>query len=375
MRHPNILLWASALSGILLVGSTATTPALAKDYYAGKTITVLVGFSAGGGTDVTARIMARHLGKNIPGNPTVIVKNMPGGGGIKATNFLKDKGKPDGLTIVWGPWQPFAQIIKQRGMRFKYQEMTFIAGARSDPQVMFMRKDAVPGGATKPSDIMKATKNLRYAAIRPTIALSMFGRPALNLLGVKYRYVPGYKGGAKVRVATRSGEADLGVHGLTGYRSAIEPNQVKKGIVIGLFTAPVKDASGNYVRSKSVPELPHFLEVYKEINNGKMPSGPTWEFMKLFIDFYDLMSHGAFGPPNMNKAAAADLTKGFEATLRSDAFIVEHLKRTGGRLAPRSQERAISVFDKLSLVDPKLVAFTEKFLNPGGAKRKKKKKK
>ncbi len=342
-------------------------------YFTDKTITVLVGFSAGGGTDLTARILSRHLGKHIPGSPKVIVKNKPGGGGIKATNFLKDKGKPDGRTIIWGPWQPFAQIIKQRGMRFKYQEMTFIAGARSDPQVMFMRKDAIPGGATKSSDIMKATKVLRYAAVRPTISLSMFGRPALAMLGVKYRYIPGYKGGAKVRIATRSGEADLGVHGLTGYRSAIEPNQVKKGIVIGLFSTPVKDANGNYVRAKGIPELPHFLEVYKEVNNGKMPSGPHWDFMKLFIDFYDIMSHGAFGPPNMNKTATADLTRGFEATLRDDAFVKELLKSTGGRLAPRSRKSAMSVFRKLSQVDPKLVAFTKKFLNPGGKMMKKKK--
>ena len=201
----------------------------------------------------------------------------------------------------------------------------------------------------------------------------MFGRPALEMLGVKYRYVPGYKGGAKVRVATRSGEADLGVHGLTGYRSAIVPNQVKKGLVIGLFATPVKDAKGNYVRSESISELPHFLEIYKEINGGKMPSGPHWEFMKLFIDFYDFMSHAAFGPPTMNKEAAAALSKGFEATLRSKGFVDDLFKKTGGRLAPRSRKRAMSVFDRLSGVDPKLVAFTKKFLGSGGKKKKKKK--
>lgn len=362
-----------AIIAAAVIALHGTTMPAGAQYYKGKTITVLVGFSAGGGTDLTARIMAKHLGKNISGNPKVIVKNMPGGGGLKATNFIKDKGRPDGLTIVWGPWQPFAQITKQPGIRFRYQELTFIVGARSDPQVMFMRKDAVPGGASKPSDIMKATKVLRYAAIRPTVSLSMFGRPALELLGVKYRYIPGYRGGAKVRVATRSGEADLGVHGLTGYRSAIEPNQVNKGIVIGLFTAPVKNAQGKYVRYKGVSELPHFLEVYKEVNNGKMPSGPHWDFMKLFIDLYDLMSHAAFGPPNMNKAATASLAKGFEATLRGDAFVNELLKKTGGRLAPRSKQRALSVFDQLSEVDPKLVAFTKKFLKAGRKKKKKKK--
>ena len=341
-------------------------------YFSGKTVTVLVGFSAGGGTDVVVRLMAPHLSANIPGNPNVVVKNMTGGGGIKATNFLKDKGRPDGLTIIWGPWQPFAQIIKQRGMRFKYQEMTFIAGARSDPQVMFMRKDAIPGGASKSSDVMKAGRALRYAAIRPTIALSMFGRTALEILGVNYRYIPGYRGGAKVRVATRSGEADIGVHGLGGYRSAIEPNQVNKGVVIGLFATPVKDANGNYVRSEVVPELPHFLEVYKEVNQGKMPSGDHWDFMKLFIDLYDLMSHAAFGPPNMNSQATEDLSKGFEAMLRSDPFVKVLFEKTGGRMDPRSRAKALSVFDKLSHLDPKLVAFTQKYLGPIGKKKKKK---
>jgi tripartite-type tricarboxylate transporter receptor subunit TctC len=70
-----------------------------QDFYANKTIRIVVGFSPGGGMDIYARAIGRHLGKNIPGKPTVIVENMPGAGSLIAANYLFKQAKPDGLTI------------------------------------------------------------------------------------------------------------------------------------------------------------------------------------------------------------------------------------------------------------------------------------
>ena len=341
-------------------------------YYSGKTVTILVGFPAGGGADLIARVLAKHIGTNIAGNPKVIVKNMPGGGGIRATNFLKDKGKPDGLTIIWGPWQPFAQVVGQRGMRFKYDKMTFVGGARAAPSVMYVRKDALPKGAENVSGLLQSNKPIRYAAIRPTVFLSMFGRTALDLLGVKYKYVPGYKGGAKVWVAVQSGEGDLAVTSTANYRSSIVPNLVKKGIAVPLLAAPALDDAGNFVRSESLPELPHFLEVYKKVHNGKMPSGLQWEFMKLLVYSFNNLTLAAFGPPNMDKTATEALAKGFYATLSSELFIKELFKRAGVRQVPRTKKHAMSVFNQINNVKPEMVTFIKKFLGKGRKKRKKK---
>src|ERR671912_690134 len=73
-----------------------------QDFYSNKTLRIVVGFSPGGGMDIYARAIGRHLGKNIPGKPTVIVENMPGAGSLIAANYLYNQAKPDGLTI--GSW-------------------------------------------------------------------------------------------------------------------------------------------------------------------------------------------------------------------------------------------------------------------------------
>ena len=83
----------------LAITAAASTAALGQEFYQGKTIRVVVGFSAGGGFDAYSRTIARHLGKHIPGNPTVIVENMPGAGSLIAANHIYKVARPDGLTI------------------------------------------------------------------------------------------------------------------------------------------------------------------------------------------------------------------------------------------------------------------------------------
>ena len=86
---------AITLGAVVLVGEA---PVRAADYYAGKTVTILVGFPGGSPATAIARMVARQLPNHVPGKPTVIVKTMPGAGGLKASNFLAEKAKPDGLT-------------------------------------------------------------------------------------------------------------------------------------------------------------------------------------------------------------------------------------------------------------------------------------
>ena len=108
-------LWLRAVSaGVACL--LASIPAGAKDYYADKTLTMLVPNSAGGGLDLMIRSFARHFTKHIPGNPTIVVKNMPGGGGTRSLNFLYGKAKPDGLTINWGAWNAAGVVSGRKGI-------------------------------------------------------------------------------------------------------------------------------------------------------------------------------------------------------------------------------------------------------------------
>src|SRR3977135_4385865 len=119
-----------------------STHALAQpaDIYRGKTLTVIVGLEVGGTSDTFARTFATYLRQHIPGNPNIIVQNMPGGAGILATNFLFEKAKPDGLTVLWGPWDPLAQALGNQGMRARYEKFEFIGGT-GDTRVNYARTD------------------------------------------------------------------------------------------------------------------------------------------------------------------------------------------------------------------------------------------
>src|SRR3970040_1421577 len=87
------------LLALYLFNPVTVTPALAQEFYKGKTVRIVVGLSAGGGYDRAARIISRHLGKYVPGNPEIIVQNMPGAGSVIAANYVWGVAKPDGLTL------------------------------------------------------------------------------------------------------------------------------------------------------------------------------------------------------------------------------------------------------------------------------------
>jgi hypothetical protein len=358
----------------LIVVQAAPTSGFAEDYYEGKTITILVGFPAGGGSDVQARIYQRHLSKHIAGNPKIVVKNMPGGGSLKAQNYMAAKARNDGSIFMFSNFQPMGQLLGEPGVRFKYQDFTWLAAGAGAELIMYARTDAVPGGIKQPTDIMKA-KNLIFAAIRPTATLDLYGRITLDVLGVDFNYVPGYRGAAKFRAAILSGEANMGAIGTVGWRSAIEPNAAKKGIVKGLWHWPFSDGKGGWVKTVNVPEFPSFIDFYKKVH-GKEPSGQKWEALKFVLKLYGTISDMYIGPPNMNKDAAAALSKGLYAMLNDPAVKAEQKKAIGYAKRALPVSTAHKVIADMANADPKMVQFWKDYIASGrGAMPKQKKKK
>ena len=102
MRDVSRLLSACALVFATLLGGAAR--AEPEPFYKGKTISIVVGLEAGGTVDLFARVFAQVIQKHLKGQPVIVVQNMPGAGGLLATNYLAERAKPDGLTILWGPW-------------------------------------------------------------------------------------------------------------------------------------------------------------------------------------------------------------------------------------------------------------------------------
>ena len=383
MKQLYFVLFGGAAAVVLASSSPLVAPAYSAEYFAGKTITVLVGFGAGGGTDTISRTMLRQLPKHIPGNPKVVVRNLPGAGGNKSMNFVFEKAKPDGLTLAYSNLSPMSELLAVKGVRFKYGKYTWLLALKGAPLMMFARTDAVPGGLKKSSDIVKATK-LILPGLRPTVSLDLVSRPTLDLFGLKYTYVPGYRGASGIRPAIRRNEGNIAAHGLTGYRSGVAPNMGRNGTVKPLWYYPAKDAKGNYVKDPRIPEMPTIIEVYREAF-GKDPSGPYWDALNLAMGFRATASNGILAPPNTNKEATAALRKGLAGMIADPATTASLKKVTGWVMQAVPLKTALNVYSTLDQVDPKLVAFWKNYINEGakakkapknkrGGKRKRKKK-
>ena len=120
-----------AFAWLALAALSVPQPAAAQDFYAGKTLKIVVGLEAGGTVDAAARLFAPHLRKHIPGHPTIVIQNMPSAAGVGATNFIYEKAEPDGLTILYNSWDPLAQALGGEGLRARYENFEFLGGIGS----------------------------------------------------------------------------------------------------------------------------------------------------------------------------------------------------------------------------------------------------
>src|SRR6201991_4142768 len=239
----------AAIAGAIPLAA-AGQPAAAQpgDYYAGKTLRVVVGLEAGGTVDTFARTFAGYLRQHIPGNPTIIVQNMPGAGGKTATNYVFERAAPDGLTMLYGPWDPLAQALGDQGLRARYEKFEFLGGT-GDIRVIYGRRDMIPGGIKSPADIVKA-ETVVLGSLNNTDISGLLPHLALRTLDIKHKLVLGYRGGNDVFLALQRGEVNVHSTSITTFRG--RNAQFVKADGIGFaYLVPV-DGNGRYEVSKFI---------------------------------------------------------------------------------------------------------------------------
>jgi hypothetical protein len=348
------------LAALCVIGAA---PANAADYFKGRTVNLIVGFEPGGGVDVSARLFAQYFGKHIPGAPTVVVQNMPGGSAMKAHNYIFEAAKGDGENLMWGPWFPVSQILEQPGVRFKYQDFALVAAVSTSGYTVYVRKDVVPGGLKSGVDMLKA-QGLKFAGQNPFNSFDLMGRMSLELFDLRYGYITGYRGSAAIRAAVMKGEANIGVDSANGYRTGVEQTIVKPGIAVPVWSLPEQAADGRYLRPAALPEIPMVLDVYKEAF-GKEPEGIRWETMKLVMDYIASIGQVIVGPPSLNKQALADLRKGAYEAFADKDYLADQEKSMGSVSAGVDLARAEKTLRSLGTLKPELVAQLKKHVEAG----------
>ena len=293
------------------------TPALGRaqaPYFQGKTVTIIVGTGAGDLYDLYARGIALFMGKHLPGNPNIIVQNMPGAGHMIAANYVYNVAKPDGLTLgAINAGLYFEQLIGRAEVKFDWTKYNWIGNATKSPQVLYMRADAP----------FKSIEDVRTAKEPPkcgTTGMSNMGYFVPKLLeetvSAKFNVISGYQGGNEIDLGVERGEIQCRSLSTEAYFSR-EPFLTwrKNG-----FTREL--AQGGRVRIEkltSVPTIYELMDKYKTPESGRrlatalLASG---EFHRPYM-----------APPKMRPEVVKMLRDAFNKTMKDPDFIAEAKKK------------------------------------------------
>jgi tripartite-type tricarboxylate transporter receptor subunit TctC len=182
-------------------------------FYKDKTIRIIVGFTSGGIYDQYARLLARHMGKYIPGNPTIIVQNMPGAGSLTATNYVYGVAKPDGLTLgMPGSGIYLDQLLARQEVMFDVGKLGWLASVDQRDLMLYMRADA-PWKTIE--DVMNSKEQPKCGATGSSDLTSIVSNILEETLGAKFQEVRGYPGGVEIDLAIEKGEIHCRGTGIT----------------------------------------------------------------------------------------------------------------------------------------------------------------
>lgn len=245
---------------LMSLGVAALLPlaAAAQPSFSGKTVTIIVGYKAGGGYDATARLLARHLPKHIPGKPTVIVQNMPGANSIIAANHVYNVAKPDGLTIAtFNRNLPIAQLTKVEGVKYDVTKFQWIGSAANESTILAIRTD-LPYKTF--DELRKAKETVVIGSTGPGANTHDFPLLLKEVLGLNFKIVSGYSSSADIMLAVERKEVDGRAGSYTSLRPFIDRNLVRpvvraRSTEPGIEKLPVDEELAPNARTKAIMAL------------------------------------------------------------------------------------------------------------------------
>ncbi len=312
------------------------------NFYEGKTIKFVVGYQSGDSHDLWARAYARHMGKHIPGNPTFIVQNITGAGSMVAANYIYNVARPDGLTMgTFSPGLYLAQVTGSKEVKFDWAKLTWIGSPEQNGNVLFMRADA-PYKSIE--DIRKAAEPPKCSATGVGTSGHLIPRLLEETLGLKFRLVTGYPGGAEQDLAMERGEVQCRAITIAAYFSR-EPfiGWYKKGFVRFLIQTSRK----RHPKAPDTPTLYEFMEREQTPESSRRLALVT-------------LGAGGFGawPVAATPGIPADRLKilrdAYVKTLQ-EPDLLDEAKKRGWEMRPVSGEDMASLAKEVTVAPPDVV--------------------
>lgn len=291
---------------VALACATSARAQDVADFYRGKTLTIYVGFSAGGGYDSYARLLARHLARHVPGNPSTVVQNMPGGGSVRLANFIYEAAPRDGTVIgTFARATPFAPLTGQAGANFDAARYSWIGSMTDETHVCIA---ASATGFEKLEDAK--SRELVLAATIPSDDVSQVPKLLNGLFGTRFRVVTGYPGGTDMNLAIERGEVQ-GRCGLswTTFKAGYRPWLDEKRVRVFLQVAMTKHAD--------LPDTPLLPDLARNAEETQI--------LKFFAA-RQLIARPFFGAPGAPVDRVAALREAFMKTMADPAFLAEAAK-------------------------------------------------
>jgi len=295
---------AAAVAGwaaILAPFAYAQSPA---DFYKGKNVDLYIGYSVGGGYDLYARVLARHIGQHIPGNPTIVVKNMEGAGSLRLANWLYRVAPKDGSVFaIIGRGTGFEPLLGQQAAQFDGTKFTWIGSGNHEVSVCVAYGDRA--GITKFADLQ--TKEMTVGGTGASADDDQFPKVVNGVLGTKMKIVSGYPGGNDVVLAMERGE----LQGRCGWS-----------------WSSVKATHGSWIAEKKLNILVQ-LALHKHPDLPDVPlitdlatTDKQRQVLRL-IFARQAMGRPFLAPPGIPADRAAALRTAFMETMKDPAFIAD----------------------------------------------------
>jgi tripartite-type tricarboxylate transporter receptor subunit TctC len=328
-----------ALTG--LASSTVAADPI-EDFYRGKTLRMIVATSPGGDYDLRARLLARHMGKHIPGNPAIVAVNMPGGVGVQAANYMAMQAPKDG-TVLHAIMQGMSalQALGGSNVEFDTRKFSWIGNTTDTPNVI---NSWYTTGIKTIQDVM--TKELVVGA-PGTATSSVYYPKALNeLVGTKFKIVSGYPGGNVVNLAMERGE--VGGRGSNSWASwkSTHPEWLKEKKIYILVQIALK-------RDPELADVPTMMELAKNEDDRKV-----LEFLSADIP----ISRAYVTTPGVPPERVEALRRAFDATMKDPAYLAEAAK-TNMDISPSTGEEAQKFSTMIANAPASVIARTKKILD------------
>jgi tripartite-type tricarboxylate transporter receptor subunit TctC len=319
-----------------------------EPFYQGKTVTIIVGTGAGDLYDLYARSIALFMGKYLPGNPNIVVQNMPGAGHMIAANYLYTVAKPDGLTLgAINAGLYFEQLVGRAEVKFDWPKFTWVGNATKSPQVLYMRADSP----------FKTIEDVRSAKEPPKCGTTGTGNmgylvPKLleETVAAKFNVISGYKGGNEIDLAVERGEIQCRSLSTEAYFSREPFHTWRKN---GFSRELIQGGKTRIEKLANVPTIFELMDKYKTPELGRRLAGT-------------LLASGDFhrpylAPPKIRPELVKMLREAFTKTMKDPEFLAETKKKRLD-IDPTTGDEVETITKEVMSQPPEVVARIKKMM-------------